>query len=117
MTPWQELFFWIAVSLIFTFYTWGMYLAVMNLKANKKKLNAISKCFAYPLLYVGVTADVLYNLTLGTIIFLELPHQFLLTDRLESHLKEPGWRGKVARWFCRNLLDPFDPKGRHCDAD
>lgn len=110
----RDILIWAAAGLAFTFYTWGLYLAVMALKANKPKLTTAAKVFAYPLILVGILADTLYNLILGTILFLELPRQWLLTDRLQSHLHEDGWRGDLARWFCRNLLDPFDPRGRHC---
>lgn len=99
---------------VFTFFTWGMYLSVMNLMRVKETLSTETKFFAYPLAAVGVLADFLYNIVVGTVIFLEPPREWLLTARLKRHLGEDGYKGNLARWLCRHLLDPFDPKGTHC---
>lgn len=99
---------------MFTFYTWGAYLAVMNLMRVKETLTFETKCFAYPLAAIGVISDFLYNVIVGTIIFVELPREYLLTKRLKRHLERDNWRGAMSRWLCRHLLDPFDPKGTHC---
>jgi len=107
--------FWFIVSYVaFTFITWGMYLSVMNLIEQKERLSFESKCFAYPLAAVGVILDFLYNVVYGSIMFLELPREWLLTKRLNRHIGEDTWRGKLANWFCVHLLDPFDSKGYHC---
>lgn len=63
---------------------------------------------------VALVSDVLFNFVFGTVSFLELPQEWLFTYRCSRHLKDRGWRGKIARWFCRNFMDPFDPDGRHC---
>lgn len=99
---------------LFTFFTWGMYLSVMSLMRVKETLTLETKFFAYPLAAVGVLADFLYNVVVGTVIFLELPREYLLTKRLKRHLEDDNWRGAMSRWLCRHLLDPFDPKGTHC---
>lgn len=99
---------------VFTFFTWGMYLSVMNLMRVKETLSTETKFFAYPLAFVGVLADFLYNIVIGTVLFLEPPREWLLTARLKRHLGEDGYKGNLARWLCRHLLDPFDPKGTHC---
>jgi hypothetical protein len=106
-------------SFLFMFFTWGMYLSVMNLIENKKHLTLTTKCFAYPLALLGIIMDVLLNLTVCTLLFLELPKTWMLTDRLQSHLDDiggpkDGWRGTLALWICSNLLDPFDARGFHC---
>lgn len=99
-----------------TMFTWGMYLSVMNLMEQKDKLTLTTKIFAYPIAAIGVFADFFYNITVGTLMFLELPKEYLLTMRLDRHLTETGWRGKRARWACKNFLDPFARDGRHCVA-
>ncbi len=104
----------IAGVIVFTFFTWGMYLSVMNLMRVKETLSTETKFFAYPLAAVGVIADFLYNIVIGTVLFLEPPREWLLTARLKRHLGEDGYKGNLARWLCRHLLDPFDPKGTHC---
>jgi hypothetical protein len=109
--------FWFIVSYIaFTYITWFMYLAVMNLIEQKENLTWESKIFAYPLAAIGVTLDFLYNVVYGSVMFLEPPKEWLLTKRLNRHIEENGssWRGKLATWFCTHLLDPFDSKGHHC---
>lgn len=100
--------------IVFTFFTWRMYLSVMNLMRVKETLTTETKCFAYPLAAIGVIADFLYNVIVGTILFLELPQELLLTKRLKRHIGNEDWQGSIARRLCRHLLDPFDPKGTHC---
>lgn len=102
------------VVVVATFFTWGMYLSVMNLVRFKDHLSLETKVFAYPLVVVGVLADFVYNVVVGSILFLEPPREWLLTTRLKRHLGEDGYKGNLARWVCRHLLDPFDPKGTHC---
>lgn len=94
---------------------WTMYLAVMNLKRNSEKLTAVTKVLGYPLLYIGLVLDVFFNWTIGTILYLEFPREGVFTSRLSRHYGCGGWREKISIWFCKNLLDPFDPSGRHCD--
>lgn len=100
--------------IVATFFTWGMYLSVMNLMRAKDQLSTETKIFAYPLAAVGVFADFAYNVVFGSILFLEPPREWLLTARLKRHLGEDGYKGNLSRWLCRHLLDPFDPKGTHC---
>jgi len=96
--------------------TWVLYLAVMNLRRNRDKLTPAAKVIAYPVAFIGVLVDAVFNIILGTLFFLELPKEWLFTHRLERHIKESlGYRKRFARWFCVNLLDPFDPDGVHCD--
>ena len=101
---------------LFTLFMWPAYLAVMNIERNRGKLTPVAKFPAYPVVIGGVLMDVGYNITVGTIIFLDLPREWLMTTRLDRYLArgKTGWRLELAKWFCRNLLDPFDPAGRHC---
>jgi hypothetical protein len=64
----------------------------------------------------GVFCDWLLNMTVGTVLFLELPKSFgeLLTPRLKRHCGKDGWRGWLATGICHKMLDKFDPRGRHC---
>ncbi len=87
-----------------------------NLEAHK--LTTASKILGYPWLAVMILADTLFNIFIGTFLFMELPREALFTARLERMLDiyQPvvRWRFKVAKYICSNLLDPFDPDGRHC---
>lgn len=96
---------------------WIFYLAVMNLKRARDAgtLTLSAKCFGYPVLFVGYTLDVFINLMLMSVMFLELPHETTMTSRVKRHLyHSTGWRETLAAWFCFNLLNSFDPSGKHC---
>lgn len=96
--------------------TWGLYLSVMHLKAARDagRLTLAAKVLGYPWLALALVVDVLFNLVTGTLLFLERPRELLFTSRVSRLNDRPGWRGDLARWFCRELLDPFDPSGGHC---
>lgn len=71
---------------------------------------------AAPYVLVGLLVDCAANATLFALLFLELPREWLVTQRLQRHLRTgSGWRYRVARAICVKLLDVFDPTGAHCD--
>lgn len=74
-----------------------------------------AKLFFYPTLAVMIPFYVLLNWTLGNVLFVELNFHPQFTDRCNRHLAGgDGWRKKMAAFWCRNYLDPFDPSGGHC---
>lgn len=118
---------------VIAYFTWGMYLAVMNLIQAKDTIHGLTlttKCFAYPLALAGIMMDFLTNVIVGSILFVDVPREFLLTERLQRYLedmdhyysdvttKQPNkldkWRWVTALWICEHLLDPFDARGYHC---
>lgn len=88
----------------------------MNLKRARDadKLTKTALVLGTPILSVGYLIDFLANMIPFTILFLEFPQELLVTARLSRHIHDNSWRGKVAKWFCSNLLDQFDPSGCHC---
>ena len=102
--------------LIWTVFTWAYYLAMCSLKRTNEA-DAIPK-FLKPLAYVllagFLVADCIFNLIVGTIVFLQLPRQWLFTSRCKENQDRWDWRRDAARWWCANWLNPFDPSGRHC---
>ena len=96
---------------------WLLYVLVMGLyRAHlARRLGPVTKVLGLPFLAVGAVIDALSNLTLATLLFLEPPGEWLVTQRLMRHMRGEGWRSDLARWICGNLLDPFDPDGSHCD--
>jgi len=91
------------------------YLAIMNLKRNKSRINKTNGFFFGQIIIVGLFLDFVMNVIVGTLFFRELPREWLFTYRLNRHLEESsGWRLRMAAWWCKNLLDPFDPAGSHC---
>ena len=95
--------------------TWVMYLAIMNLRENRKKLRGIPKIIAYGLvLPVGLILDGFLNLIV-CLIFMRKPKDWLLTGTLKRYLNtDDGWRGKVAASLCTDWLDPFSGTNKHC---
>ncbi|HZR02812.1 MAG TPA: hypothetical protein VFA81_06555 [Burkholderiales bacterium] len=98
---------------------WGLYLMYCALHASMKSGKFYTtpwpvRALSYVLLAVMVTADVLFNFTLGSLFFLELPdiHRPTFTQRCSSHMAEDGWRGEIARWVCFGWLNPFE--ANHC---
>lgn len=97
---------------------WVLYLAVMNLKRAKDAgaLRPTALYLGYPVLLLGLLVDFLVNVVVFTVLLLELPRETLVTSRLKRHIAHGrGWRQRVAHWFCSELLDTFDPSGKHCD--
>lgn len=106
----------LALAVVLAFYVlWIFYLAVMNLKRvrDQGKLEKIAFILGYPLLLIGYALDIFLNITVMTVILLELPRETTITSRLKRHNKQSsGWRKRVAMWF-EPILDPFDPSGNH----
>lgn len=97
---------------------WLFYLAVTNLYRAKKAgtISTPALVMGYPILIAGALLDLLVNVAIMSIIFMEPPRELLVTQRLCRHIKDSsGWRGQLAYWICHNLLNAFDPSGDHCD--
>lgn len=96
---------------------WIFYLAVMNLKRAKENgvLTSYALAFGIPILLVGYAIDILVNLLVLPFILLDRPRSWTVTGTLKYHLNNStGWRETLAAWFCTNLLNAFDPDGKHC---
>jgi hypothetical protein len=95
---------------------WIFYLAVMNLQRVRDLglLHPVVKKLAYPILIVGVLLNILLNITILTILFLDVPREWTISKRLNRYMTQPvaNWRSKAAKIF-EYLLDPFDPDGDH----
>lgn len=98
----------------FVWGTWIFYLAVMNLLRHRGTLSLPAKILGWPVVIVGVVLDVAINWCVASFVFVSPPKEFLLTARLKRHIKNGGWRGRVAWWVCHNFLNAFDPGGSHC---
>lgn len=105
------------LSFLLLYTLWIFYLAVMNLQKARDagRLSKVAFYLGAPLLYFGLFLDFFCNMTVMTVLMLELPKELLVTGRVSRHkYKGTGYRKKVATWMCDNLLDPFDPSGCHC---
>lgn len=56
--------------------------------------------------YVGAVVDLIVNLTWFTLMFLDIPKELLLTNRIERLKMNLGWRGKLALKLC-DVLNYF----------
>jgi hypothetical protein len=94
---------------------WLFYLAVMALKRARDagQLTRVSYALGAPILLFGWALDVAVNWIVMTALLVELPRETTVTARLKRHKLDNGFRGRIARWFARHLLDAFDPSGKH----
>lgn len=110
--------YYVVHSLVGLYLLWLFYLAVMNLQRAKENgtLSLPAKILGLPIVIVGVLLDVVVNIFVMTILFLERPKEWLVTDRLQRHVRYHSgtWRAKLAYVICHYLLDTFDPSGKHC---
>ena len=105
------------MSALFIWGFWGLYVLVMGLYRAKLqgRLTTEAYIMGWPYYALGYVVDIVANLTIFTLIMLELPRETLVTSRLKRHMKTgAGWRYEVAKYICDNLLDPLDPHGDHC---
>lgn len=110
------MFIFIIYGFLSIYILWLFYLAVMILKQAKDN-GIISKpalLLGTPVLIIGYIIDAIVNFTVMSVLFLEPPFELTVTKRLCRHLESRGWKYKIAFWFCSNLLDTFDPSGKHC---
>jgi len=110
----------LAILIFSIWITWGGFLMMMPLKRKYQEggLNLAAKIFGYPWLAIFILLDFTFNVTIGSIIFLDIPREWLFTKRLDRYLGQDDtyWRHRLAKYFCHTFLDPFDPDGHHCDA-
>lgn len=92
------------------------YVSVMHfklIKDNPAKWEALhwsTKALGYQMLWLGLVFDMLLNVLVMTVILLELPKEVLTTQRIQRWYSQPngGYRHRVALFFGRNYLNPFD---------
>lgn len=109
----------IVYALIAAISLWGfflMYCAIMASRRSGKFYLAPwpVRLLSYMLLAVLVVADVAFNLTVGTLLFAELPNLYrpTFTQRCSTHLDDTDWRGRLSTWICTGWLSPFEAS--HC---
>ena len=65
--------------------------------------------------YIALAWDVLCNVMICTFVFLDVPREATLSQRLRRLLLTTGWRQCLALWFAVDLINPFsaDPSDPH----
>ena len=107
-------------SLVLMNLTWVWFTAIMRLQEMRNSVllttqNKVLWGVAWLNLILGLLCDTLLNWVICTVLFFELPREFLTTARLcRLYETSPSsWRGKLAAWFGVILLNPVDPSGKH----
>lgn len=96
-------------------FTMGLYRAFLL-----RRLRGLSLVLCAPVVAVAALVDLVMQLTVFTVVFADLPRDWLVTHRLRRYMRElPAhhWRRRWADHLCHHLLDPFDPTGAHCDSE
>ena len=106
----------IAYALLAFWLLWVLFLATMNLAQAKSegKLKSFALWAGYTVLAVGLLVDFIVQITVATVLWLELPRELTVSGRVERLCREGhGYRLALAMWFRRVLLAPFDRSGGH----
>ena len=106
--------------LMATFFFWFVYATLMVISEKRKRYKKFNwrywglTILGYALLIPGYPYDIAYNLTWGSLMFCQLPRrgEWTFTARLQRCVGEVTWRGALARFLCRYLVEPWD-RG-HC---
>lgn len=99
--------------LVYIYVFWLLFIVTMAGKAAWPKLAPAARVLIAPAALLALFLDVFFNIFIATVLFLDLPREWTFTQRLDRYKPDHGWRGRLARWICANLLDPFQVGG-HC---
>ena len=102
---------------LFLYIFWGLYVLVMGLYRAylHKQLKGLNKLLAIPYILIGLLVDVVANIFVASVVFMELPKEWLVTTRLQRYMTHNrGYKKRLATYICDHLLDVFDPTGNHC---
>ena len=96
---------------------WVLYIAMMNIKRVEatQPMPIRVKMLVYPTMAVFEVVEVIANVIVCTLLFLDLPKEVRVSDRLRRYWTDPekyGWRLHIVK-FLKPMLDPFDPAGPH----
>jgi hypothetical protein len=104
----------VLLFLLVFYYSYVLFTAIYRAHL-KKQLRWFHYIIFAPALVIAYLLDILAQYTVATVIFMDRPQEHLVTDRLQRYLANPNHKHfKKAKWFCENMLDIFDPTGKHC---
>jgi hypothetical protein len=96
---------------------WALFVFTMGCYRAKisGRLKGLNLVFAFPIVVLAAAVDVVSNLLIAPIVFLDAPKELLVTSRLKRYMAGPDcWRKSIADYVCESVLDIFDPTGDHC---
>lgn len=87
------------------------YVAVVHAKAVSERdgLSLYWKVHLLPLAVIGLVLDALFNLTFGTVMFRERPHELLFSSRVQRHVRSGSGKRFGLAMFWARVLNAFDP--------
>lgn len=99
---------------IYTYVFYLLFIVTMSAKGAWPNLTPVPRALLAGPAVVAFIMDVIFNLIPATVIFLDLPREWLFTKRLDRYeAQDAGWRYTAAIWICQNMLNPFQ-QGGHC---
>lgn len=107
-------------GLLLTYALWLFYLAAMNLIRVWRlgTMSLVAKALGAPIMLAAVVIDWLANWTVFSLLCWQWPAAWkeLVTGRLKRYKDNPAesaYRKRISAWFASELLDQFDPTGKH----
>lgn len=117
-----EILSWISISTVLIFLLalwalWILYIAMMNVKRALMAgdIPWQAKLLVVPTKYVFDVVEFFCNVVVCTAVFLDLPKEVTVSDRLRRYHRDPlcpRWRMIIVN-FIKPMIDPFDPAGTH----
>lgn len=102
---------------LYTYLFWLGYLAVCGIYVGWRKAPIWVQVLLAPVVLSVLGVDVLFNYTLASVLFFQLPPRgcYTMTERISTYKDgdQYSWRGKFGKFICANMLDPFQ-QGGHC---
>jgi hypothetical protein len=100
--------FWLLVSVVGLWFSVVIaFVTVMHAKAIIERGEDIHWFFGAPVLALGglgLVLDVVFNWTIGCVIYHERPHEWTFTARCKRHKRKSfGWRQERALWWCAEM--------------
>jgi len=119
----MNLSFWIVTLIPALFVLWVFFVNIMWLKHVGQKRyttgwkKVVFYMIGYPFAFAGFIWDIIFNITYGTLMFLQLPElrRLTLSARMSNIIvteDKDSWRWKLAWWICHKLVEPWDRN--HC---
>lgn len=108
-------------AFIIVWVLWPLYVFCMAMERahREKRVSLFAWVLAFPFIACALALDIILNFTIASLVFMEFPKrgEWMISQRMNRLVKDPGWRGVITRWVADNLLDPYDSTGSHIKRD
>jgi hypothetical protein len=96
---------------IAVFILWVMFVIVMTMAQLRDagRLSPLMINVGLTIAYVGLVWDVLCNIFIASVVFLEVPFEATVSARMRRLVTTVGWRADLAIWFAEVTMNPFCP--------